>query len=67
MLPNHTFLGGAVTVYSRVEFTKDNERVCVGNRADARVQVFIKHIFDLVWVGYIKGIGADTCGELLPP
>ena len=67
MLPNHTFPGGAVTAYSRVEVSKDNERVCVGNHGDDSVQVFIKHIFDLVWVGHIEGIGADTCGELLPP
>ena len=67
MLPNHTFPGGAVTAYSRVQVTKDDEPVCVGNRGDYSVQLFIKLIFDLVWCGHIGGIGADMCGEILPP
>lgn len=49
MLPNDTFPGGADTAYSRVEVAKDDELVCVGNRGDDSVQIFI---FDLVWVGH---------------
>ena len=67
MLPNHTFPGGALTAYSRVKVTKADEPVCVGNRDDYSGQIFIKLILDLVWVGHIGGIGAEKCGELLPP
>ena len=67
MLPNHTFPSGAVTAYSRVEVTKDDEPVCVVNHGDEGVQVFAKLIFDPVWVVHIGGIGAEKCREVLPP
>ena len=66
MLPNHTFPGSAVTANSRVEVTKDDELVCVGNSGDDSIEIFVKLIFDLIWVGHGGGIAADKSGELLP-
>ena len=66
MLPNHTFLEGAVTAKSHVEATKDDELVCVGNSGDDSVEIFIKPMFDLIRVGHGGGIGADKGGQLLP-
>lgn len=60
MLPNHTF-----TANSHVEVTKDDELVCVGNSGDDSVEIFIKLIFDLIYVGHGGSIGADKSGELL--
>lgn len=60
MLPNHAFPGGDVTA------TKDDERVCIWNRGNDSVQVFMNLIFDLIWVGHIGGIGSGKSGELFP-
>lgn len=65
MVPNHTIPGGTVTAYSHAEVTKDDELVCVGNHGNDSIQVFLKLIFDLVWVGHGGGIGAGKSGKLL--
>ena len=66
MLPDHSFPGDAVTTNSRVKITKNDEFVCVGNSCDDSVQIFIKLVLGLSWVGHGGGIGTDNGDVLLP-
>ena len=65
MLPDHTLPGGTFTANSGFKVTKDDELVCIGNSGYDSVEIFLKLIFDLIWVGHGGAIGADKSGALL--
>ena len=65
MLAQHTFPGAAVTSHSCVEVTKNDELVRSWNSGDDSIEVFIKPVFGLIWVGHGGCIGADDGGKIL--
>ena len=66
MLPNHSFLGDAVTANSCIKVTKNDEFISAGNSGDDGIQVFIKLVLDLIWVGHGGCIGTGNGDKLLP-
>ena len=65
MLPDHTLPAVAVTANSCIKVTEDDELIGAGNSGDDSVQVFIKLVFDLIWVSRGGSICADNGHKFL--
>ena len=66
ILPNHPFSQLALFIaIFRIEVTKNDDFINTGNTDDGSVQIFLKLVFDLIWVRHGECIGAENGDRLL--